>query len=283
MTETREAVAPGRELWIPEPATIVNTRQLTQREKVFTLQLPGGRDLCHQPGQFVQVSLFGFEEAPLSVCSGPERRGSFELCVRDMGGLTHALHQLGPGDRVGIRGAFGAGFPLEEMEGKDCLIIAGGIGLAPLRSLIQAIVANRDRYRRLVILYGARTPEELLFREDLDAWGADERNELLVTVDYGSEGWEGNVGVVTTLLPKVDLKPTKGFVVALVGPPVMYRFVLADLRALGMADEQVYVSLERRMRCGVGKCGHCQVSHRRVCVDGPVFPANELWQMPESI
>ncbi|UCC69842.1 MAG: FAD/NAD(P)-binding protein [Armatimonadota bacterium] len=270
-------------LYVPEIATIVGARDLTWQDRVFVVELAGGRSLGHRPGQFVQLSVFGFGEAPISVCSPPEKAGSFDLCVRKLGGLTKALHGLGPGDEVGIRGPFGNGFPMKAMRGMDCLIVAGGIGLAPLRSVIDSIFLNRSEYGRLILLYGTRSPRDILFPEELEAWSADPRNEVLVTVDEASEGWGGHAGVVTTLFPRVTIDPVRTVVVALVGPPVMYRFVMAELEAMGVPEDHMFFSLERRMRCGVGKCGHCQVDGRCVCVDGPVFSAREIKTMKESV
>jgi sulfhydrogenase subunit gamma (sulfur reductase) len=279
----RPAARSEENLWVPEMATIVRTRELTARTRIYVMELPGGRNLGHKPGQFVQVSIFGFGEAPISVCSTPEKPGTFDLCVQSVGGLTEALHRLGPGDQVGIRGPFGNGFPMESMRDMDCLIVAGGIGLAPLRSVIDSIFWERSAYRRLIVLYGTRRPEEVLFPEELAAWQADPRNEILVTVDEPSGGWEGHVGVVTTLFPKVKIDPARTVVAALVGPPVMYRFVHAELRELGVPDEQIFFSLERRMKCGMGKCGNCQIEHLCVCVDGPVFSGRQVGELQGPI
>jgi sulfhydrogenase subunit gamma (sulfur reductase) len=272
----------GGELYAPEPARITRVERLTELERLFEVELPGGRELGHQPGQFVQVSVFGFGEAPISLSSSPAQRGRFELCVRNMGGLTGALHRLEAGDTIGVRGPFGNGFPMSCMEKMDCLIVAGGIGMAPVRSVIQSIVAERKRYGRLIVLYGSRTPDEILFRDDIESWQRDKGNEILLTVDREAPGWEGHVGVVTTLFRKIEVNP-KSVVAALCGPPVMYRFVLAELTALQVPDKQVFLSLERRMKCGMGKCGHCQIDNRCVCIDGPVFSAEEARGMHESI
>ena len=271
------------QLYQPEMAEIVATRSLTDSDRLFEIQLPGGKELGQTAGQFVQVSVFGFGEAPISVCSSPVRTDSFELCVRKVGGLTAALHSLREGDKVGIRGPYGNGFPLDCMEKMDCLVVAGGIGLAPLRSVIQTILARRDVYGRMIVLYGTRSPNDILFADEIAEWQEDPASQILVTVDHPTEGWEGNVGVVTTLFPKVEIDPANTVVVALVGPPVMYRSVLSDLTEIGVPDQQIFFSLERRMECGVGKCGHCQIDDRCVCVDGPVFSATDLKHMHESI
>lgn len=272
----------GERLYAPEPATIVRTKQLTELERLFEIKFADGRDLGHQPGQFVQVSVFGYGEAPISVSSSPAKRGSFELCVRNMGGLTAALHRLDEGDRVGIRGPFGNGFPMSCMKKMDCLMIAGGIGMAPLRSVINTVLADRNAYGRLIVLYGSKTPKEILFRDEIETWTGGKKNEILLTVDNAAAGWDGYVGVVTTLFPKIKVNP-KAVAAALVGPPVMYRFVLAELNALRVPDNQIFLSLERRMKCGMGKCGHCQIDNRCVCIDGPVFTAEESKHLHESL
>ncbi len=270
-------------LYVPEVATIVRARDLTPRDILFVIELPGRRNLGHMPGQFVQVSVFGYGEAPISVCSPPEKQGAFDLCIRNLGSVTGALHALDAGDKVGVRGPFGRGFPIDSMKHMDVLIVAGGIGLAPLRSIIDSVFLNRDEYGRLVVLYGTGTPEEILFPAELEAWQLEEGNEILVTVDEGGPDWPGNVGVITTLFSKVDIDPVNTVVAALVGPPVMYRFVLMELEGLGIPEEQIFFSLERRMKCGVGKCGNCQVEDVYVCVDGPVFSGGQIKKLHESI
>ncbi len=283
---TVERRFPGQKpeaLFVPEMATVKHAENLTAQDRLFEIELPGGKDLGHKPGQFVEVSIYGFGEAPISVSSSPARRGSFELCVRELGGLTGKLHTLGAGDRVGIRGPFGNGFPMENFEGANCLIVAGGIGMAPLRSVIDTILADRDRYGRMVLLYGNRSPDDILFRDELKAWAEDDRNQILVTIDRPAEGWDGHVGVVTTLFERIDLGSSRRVVVAVVGPPVMYRFVYAELSMRHIPNDHIYFSLERRMKCGVGKCGHCQIEGKYVCIDGPVFTGEELGQFHESI
>jgi NAD(P)H-flavin reductase len=270
-------------LFVPQMAKITRAEELTGTDRLFEIELPGKRELGHKAGQFVQVGIFGFGEAPISITSSPSRRGCFELCVRRMGGLTSKLHTMGAGDELGIRGPLGNGFPMEDFEGADCLIVAGGIGMAPLRSVVQTIVANRERFGRMMLLYGNRTPDDILFADDLKAWATDDRNQVLVTIDKPAEGWTGNVGVVTTLFERITLDTSRRIVAAVVGPPVMYRFVYAELSALHIPDEHIYFSLERRMKCGVGKCGNCQINGKCVCISGPVFTGEEVRQFHESI
>jgi len=272
----------GETLYTPRPARIARTKQLTELERLLEVEMADGSELGHQPGQFVQVSVFGFGEAPISVSSSPAKRGSFELCVRNMGGLTAALHRIGEGETIGIRGPFGNGFPMNCLQKMDCLMVAGGIGMAPLRSVINTVIADRDRYGRLIVLYGSRTPGDILFHDDLEAWKGDKRNEILLSVDREAAGWTGHVGVVTTLFPKVKID-AKGIAASLCGPPVMYRFVLAELNAMHVPDDQIFLSLERRMKCGMGKCGHCQINNHCVCIEGPVFTAREARRIHESI
>lgn len=270
-------------LFVPRMATITHAENLTAQDRLFEMKLADDKDLGHKPGQFVELSIYGFGEAPISVSSSPAQDGSFELCVRKLGGLTGKLHTLGEGDAVGIRGPFGNGFPMEDFEGADCLIVAGGIGMAPLRSVVNTIRADRDKYGRMVLLYGNRSPNDILFKEELKAWAEDGRNQILVTIDQAAEGWDGYVGVVTTLFEKIALDRSRRVVAAVVGPPVMYRFVYAELAMMHIPDDRIYFSLERRMKCGVGKCGHCQVEGKYVCIDGPVFTAEEVRKFHESI
>jgi len=251
-------------------AEVLQVRQLTEKEKVFTLRLEKGQSLAHHPGQFVEVSVFGIGEAPISVSSSPTRNGTFQLCVRAVGDVTNAMHRLQTGEWLGIRGPFGHGFPVEKMRGKDLLFAAGGLGLAPLRSLIQFVLDERESFGRVIILYGARNPGELLFREELDEWAHRNDVEFHLTVDRADSSWTGHVGVITTLFPGVAVNP-RSTVAVTCGPPIMYRFVLIEMLAKGLPENQIYLSLERRMKCGVGKCGHCQINGVYVCQDGPVF------------
>jgi NAD(P)H-flavin reductase len=269
-------------LYQPVLAEMVKIEQLTEKEKLFTLYLKDGRDLGHRAGQFVEVSVFGIGEAPISVTSSPTRNGTFELCVREVGDLTGALHRMEPGSIVGIRGPFGNGFPVDKMRGRDLLFAPGGMGLPPLRSLINQVLDERESFGRVIILYGARNPSELLFKDELAQWEARDDVEFHVTVDRGDESWTGNVGVITTLFPKVTINP-RNTVAMTVGPPVMYRFVLMELLSKGIQDSRIFLSLERRMKCGLGKCGHCQINNVYVCQKGPVFSYSQLKELPEAI
>jgi NAD(P)H-flavin reductase len=269
-------------IYVPELATIVRTEKLTDTEKLFEIKFDSGRELGHQPGQFVEVSVFGIGEAPISVSSSPTRNGTFELAVRRAGNVTGALHTMDAGSTIGIRGPFGTSFPVDEMKGHDVLIVAGGIGLVPLRSLIHYILDNRKDYNRLVVFFGARSPAERLFVDELVDLNKRADVEYHETVDRGDETWNGNVGVITTLFPHADMDPSRTYCVV-VGPPVMYKFVILEAKGKGLPDKRIILSLERRMKCGVGKCGHCQINGVYVCQDGPVFRLSEIRSLPEAL
>ena len=275
MTETlREAL--HESIYLPQPARIVAVRPVTTWEKLFKLELPQGVSLGHEPGQFVEVSVFGVGEAPISITSSPSRsNGTFELCVRRAGDVTNVLHRMSPGEIIGVRGPFGQGFPVERMRGKDILFAPGGLGLAPLRSLINQVLDERGKYGRVTILYGAKHPSELLFTDELKQWGERGDLDLHITVDRPDEDWKGNVGVITTLFPKVQVY-ARNTVAITCGPPVMYRFVLMELLGKGIPEGNIYLSLERRMKCGVGKCGHCQINNVYDCQSGPVFAYSDI-------
>ncbi len=253
---------------------ITEITKQTEKEKLFRIVLPDDETLDHDPGQFVEVSLFGVGEAPISICSSPTQQDSFELCVRNAGRFTAALHQLKEGDEIGIRGPFGVGFPVVPLEGNDVLLIAGGLGIAPLRSLINFIVDNRRDFGKVDILLGSHDPGSMLFNNELAYWDKRIDINFCCSIDQAAPDWEGNVGLITALIPGVNLDPLKTFAVAC-GPPVMYRYVVDELLKKGIPESHIYLSLERHMKCGLGKCGHCQIHDVYCCQDGPVF--NYSW------
>ncbi len=270
-------------IYIPSPATITKIETLTALEKLFTVALPEGQSLGHAPGQFVEVSIFGVGEAPISISSSPSRsNGHFELCVRKVGDVTTALHNLQPGATIGVRGPFGHGFPVDQMRGRDILFAAGGLGLAPARSLINQVLDERSSFGRVIILYGAKNPSELLFRDELATWANRTDVEFHVTVDRPDPTWVGNVGVITTLFKSVTVNP-RNTVAVTIGPPIMYRFVLMELLSKGIPEAQIWMSLERRMKCGVGKCGHCQINNFYCCQQGPAFNYAQIKGVEEAI
>ena len=272
-------------VYTPEIANVLSAERLTEKEMLLTLCLPNNRDLGHQPGQFVEVSIFGAGEAPISITSPPTQKGCFELCARNVGVVTNELHKLQAGDPIGIRGPYGRGFDVKEFEGKDIIYVAGGLGLAPLRSLIKTTLSAglRDQFGRITILYGAKNPSELLFANELREWGERSDVECMVTVDRADEAWRGHVGVITTLFKKLDRVKAPDTMVAVVGPPVMYKFAILEVLMFGISESQIRLSLERRMKCGVGKCGHCQINGVYVCQSGPVFSYSEVKGLREAI
>ena len=278
MSQSMPDVSP----YAPQWAEISRVEDLTASEKLFEMRLVSGEPLGHMPGQFVEVSLMGIGEAPISISSATREDHSFELAVRKVGNLTNAMHELAVGSRVGIRGPFGTCFPTDETKGRDLLIVAGGIGLVPLRSFIHYVLDRRGEYGEVTILFGARNPAEQLFLDELDQWKERGDVNYLETVDRPDSSWKGNVGVITTLFPKIDVDPSTTYCIV-VGPPVMYRFVILEAKTKGVPDEQIFLSLERRMKCGVGKCGHCQINHIYVCQDGPVFRYSDIFDLEEAL
>jgi NAD(P)H-flavin reductase/formate hydrogenlyase subunit 6/NADH:ubiquinone oxidoreductase subunit I len=270
--------------FVPKLASIIKKVPMTANEMLFEIRLDDDSTLGHKPGQFVEVSVFGIGEAPISISSSPTNKETFELCVRKLGNVTSRLHKLEVGDKVGIRGPFGNGFDAEALKGKDLLFIAGGLGIAPLRSLFNYVLDNRKDYRRVMLLYGCKEPKELLFADEMVALTSREDVEFKSTVNWCPENevWNGNIGVITTLIPQVFFDPEKTTAI-LCGPPVMYKFVIADLKGHNMPDDHIIMSLERRMKCGVGKCGHCQINHIYVCKDGPVFNYAKIKGVPEAL
>ena len=274
----------GKALYVPRPGKLLEVRKVSEKETYFKIQMADGKELGHQPGQFVEVSVYGIGEAPISVSSSPTQKGYFELVVRKAGNVTAAMHAMKAGDTVGIRGPFGRGFDTEALKGKDLVFIGGGIGMVPLRSLINYVLDKRGDFGKVALLYGCKRPGELIFPEERTAWAARKDLDYKVTVDCcdANECWEGNVGVITTLIPKVEMNPATTYAV-ICGPPIMYKFVLLSLREKKLPDDHIIVSLERRMKCGVGKCGHCQMGKNYVCRDGPVFTYAEVKDLKGAI
>lgn len=268
--------------YVPRPATLVAKKRLSDFVTLFTFEQDNGKPLAHKPGQFIQLSIYGVGEAPFSISSPPEQKNVFELAVRKIGAVTQALHNIEPGQKVAIRGPYGSFFPVQQFVGKDTLFVAGGLGYIPLRSLLRYQLRHREEFGRIIVLIGTRDPKERIFTDQIKRLGERGDVEVLETVDRGDETWKGNVGLITTLLPKVQLDPVNTYV-AMVGPPVMYRFVIADCRKMGIPAEQIYVSLERRMKCGLGKCGHCQINDLNACIDGPVFRYTDIEAYQEAI
>jgi NAD(P)H-flavin reductase len=234
-----------------------------------------------QPGQFSMLWVFGVGELPISISGDPALHDRLVYTVRSVGQATHSLVNRRLGDGVGVRGPFGAGWPVEFARGKDVIAVAGGIGLAPLRPLIYHVLQNRKDYGRLVILYGGRSPRDLLYRKELATWARHRENQVLVTVDYGGLSWRGHVGVVTTLFKYARLEPHRS-VAMVCGPEIMMRFVMRELITQGLSRDDIYLSMERNMKCAVGLCGHCQYGPYFICKDGPIFRYEQMRPLLEK-
>jgi NAD(P)H-flavin reductase len=250
----------------------------------FTLALEPAHSAASSefsPGQFSMLYVFGVGELPISISGDPEEPGRLIYTVRSVGQATHALVSRKPGEIVGVRGPFGGCWPLAEARGKDVVLVAGGLGLAPLRPAIYQVLRHREDYGRLIVLYGGRSPRDLLFRKELAAWARQPDTQVLSTVDYGGLSWRGHVGVVTTLFRYVRLQPART-VAMLCGPEIMMRFVTRELESRGLQESDIYLSMERNMKCAVGFCGHCQYGRYFICKDGPVFPYSRVRSLLEK-
>jgi NAD(P)H-flavin reductase len=261
---------------VPRPYRVQRVRHETG--DTFTLDLAPADSATtgsFAAGQFNMLYAFGVGEVPISISSAPEAGSALQHTTRVVGTVTKALGRLKRGDMLGIRGPYGSHWPLAEAAGGDCLLVAGGIGLAPLRSALYQLMGHRGDYRRLVLLYGARTPEDLLFRRELERWRGKFDMEIAVTVDRAGSAWRGNVGVVTSLIARAPFEPAN--VVALVcGPEVMMRFTIMELQRRGVAAERIYLAMERNMKCALGFCGHCLYGPAFICKDGPIFRFDRL-------
>lgn len=273
-------------VFLPQLARIERILPQIANHRLFHLRFVDpqvARAFSHRPGQFVELTVIGVGEAPISISSPPSRPGVLELCVRKAGTVTGALFELQKGDIVALRGPFGRGFPLDVLKGKNLLFVAGGLGLAPLRSLLYSVLDDRAGYGDLILMYGARNPDNILFKYEL--LGLTNRTDIkyLLSVDVDDEGiWRQYIGVVTGLFEKVELDPEDTYCV-LCGPPVMYRFVVKELLNRAVPLDRIYMSLERMMKCGVGKCGHCAIGEHYCCTNGPVFTYSEIQHIQEAV
>ena len=241
----------------------------------FTLELEGAGRGTFRPGQFHMIWAPGVGEAAISLSGDPATPSTIVHTIREVGVVTRALGRLRRGDVVGLRGPFGAPWPLEHASGHDVLVIAGGIGLAPLRPLLHEIASRRMDFGRVAVLYGCRSPEDILFRAQLEGWRETAAMRVLVTVDRAVGVWPGNVGVVTALIPRAEFEPETA-IAYLCGPEIMMRFAALELLRRGLDPSRIIVSLERNMKCGIGRCGHCQIGPTLVCRDGPVYPYDRV-------
>ncbi len=258
----------------PYLGRLIGKKDLGTDIKLFQIELtePEGQKhfADYRPGQFAFVSALGIGEAPFGITSIPLQRNVLEFGVAKLGHVTTALHSLEVGETVGVRGPLGNHFPMDEIKGKDVVVLGGGIGGAPLRPVINTILANRKDYGHLTILWAARNPSLLVFTDEYDSWRAAPDTELHLTVDKGDEAWKDNVGLITQLLEKVKPSPANAVTITC-GPPIMIYFTTGTLKKLGFKLDQMWTTLEARMHCGIGKCGRCNSGDKLVCVDGPVF------------
>ena len=267
MASVREQFDP----MLPQPHRIERMRRETH--DVFTLELKpmkGDSVMRFAPGQFNMLYVFGTGEAAISISGDPTDNNKLMHTIRAVGTVTKAMQKLKRGDVIGVRGPFGSAWPVVEAEGSDIVIVTGGIGLAPLRPAIYHVLANREKYGRFVLLFGARTPRDLVFARELEQWRGQFDFEVEVTLDTATSDWHGNVGVVTTLIPRATFDP-RDAVAMICGPEVMMRFTVQELTKRGLSTDRIFVTMERNMKCAIGFCGHCQYGPHFVCKDGPVF------------
>jgi sulfhydrogenase subunit gamma (sulfur reductase) len=269
---------------VPYLGEIFEVKDLATEIKLFRVRMMNGGNEAfadYKPGQFAFVSAFGYGEAPFGIANVPERGPYLDFAVNRLGNVTTALHELGEGDIVGVRGPLGNCFPMEEFQHKNLFVIGGGIGGAPLRPVIQHVIDHRDDYAHLTILWAARHPSLLVFTDEYEEWASAPDTELHLTVDTPDQAWDRNIGLITELMEKVNLSPRNAVSITC-GPPIMIYHATRMLEQLGFAVRQNYVTLEARMHCGLGKCGRCNLGEKLVCVDGPVFNMQEVGNLLES-
>lgn len=266
-----------KNIYLPHITEIIDIKQETPDIKTFMLRFKDkavGKDFTYKPGQFVEFSVFGEGESPFCISNSPTR-DTIECSVKKMGKITQVLHEMDIGDEVGIRGPYGNGFPLDELKGKNLLFVAGGIGLAPLRSLINYCLDNRKDYKIITIVNGARTSKDLVYKDEYKTWEKAKDVHLHLTVDCQEDNWTCMVGVVPKILEEIN--PTcKDSIAVVCGPPIMIKFTLPVLIRLGFCPESILTTLEMKMKCGLGKCGRCNIGNLYICKDGPVFSYAQL-------
>lgn len=273
--------------YIPEPATITDIHPESPLAKTYTVSLKNPRPFEFRPGQFIELSLFGKGEFPVSLSGVPDpENGVIQVTVRRAGLVTANLDHMPVGSTIGIRGPFGNGFPLERLAGRDIVLVAGGVGICPLKSLLETLLQYQNGFGRLILLYGAASPQELLFKDVLSslvqASAGDRSLRVLLTVDNGAPGWDGHMGLVTDLFNQIKLSP-RVTSAALCGPGTMMKSAAQNLLCRGIAENELYLSFERKMQCGMGMCGHCTIGHSRVCVEGPVFTYDQVKKVAEPL
>ena len=265
----------------PQPAKIISIKQETPDIKTFDVRFEDKRrqkKFFFLPGKFMEVSLFGYGEMPISISSNPYRTDKLSFTVANVGNITNAMHHLDVGDTIGLRGAFGKGFPMPRFRNKNLVFVAGGCGFAPLRAAVEAVRTKNKMFGKTHIFFGCKSPEHMLFASDLETWKKHQDFSVFVTVDEPTRDWKGHTGVVTALFKETTI-PIENTFALLCGPPIMVHFSIIELKKLGFQPRQIYASLERLMHCGHGKCAHCNIGEKYVCIDGPVFNGEALEKM----
>ena len=273
-----------QETLIPYVGIVTDIRQETPDVKTFRVEAPnGGKLFEHRPGQCAMLSAPGVSEAMISITSSPTNQKFMEFSVKKCGCLSDWLHGMELGQMITVRGPYGRPFPVDEdLQGKNLLFVAGGIGLAPLRSVINYVRDNRDKYGRVDIVYGSRSKEDLVeYKEIVEEWMHEENFHVHLTIDREQEGWDGHVGFVPTYVKELEFKP-ENTCVLICGPPIMIKFTLPGLIELGFEKTQIFTTMELRMKCGIGKCGRCNIGNKYVCKDGPVFRFDQLDELPDE-
>jgi len=273
-------------IYQPHLARIIKIHPQIPGHRLFQVKFENdevSRHFTYKPGQFMELTVFGSGEAPFSLSSSPTRPGILEFCIRQTGKVTNSLFELSPNSLVGLRGPYGNGFAIEKLENNDLLIVAGGLGAAPLRSLLWYVLDTREKFREVILMYGGRNPDDMLFKyELLDLLDSPEM-KCLLTVDRDDSGsWPACIGPVTALFDRVKVNPNSTYA-AICGPPVMYKYVFEKLFERNFSYDRILMSLERHMKCGVGKCGHCAIGSKYICIDGPIFAYQETLELPEKV
>ncbi|MBU4346291.1 MAG: FAD/NAD(P)-binding protein [Candidatus Omnitrophica bacterium] len=253
---------------------------IVESPTIKTFVLRPKEPFAFKTGQFIELTLPGIGEAPFTPSSSPNIKDKIEVTVMNVGRVTGLLHNIAKNVTLGIRGPYGKGYPLDRFEGKDVLIVGGGVGLAPLRSLLFSLFEQIERYNKVVLCYGARTPEDIIYKKSISDWAKKKKVNVVTTVDVGDSNWKGNVGLVTTILKDLPIN-LKRAVSIVCGPPIMMKFTTLKLLDLGFKPEDLYLSMEKNMSCGLGKCGHCRIGKFYACKDGPVFTYDMLKDIPD--